>query len=223
VSAPPQHPAVGLFGGTFDPVPQGHLELARHVLNRCHLDEILFIPAPQPPHKGRPAVTFADRVAMLEAALAAEGERMHCSRIEAELSIPSYTVHTIEALRQSRGDCEYFFLIGADSLVDLPNWHRVHDLLAAVNLIAVRRDSLDEKDIGQILRVIDPSYRYDAHLGLWRNQRGRTVTYLNDLKLPVSSSQVRESLARGEVPAMLPPPVLAYIRSHHLYNWPEHR
>jgi nicotinate-nucleotide adenylyltransferase len=221
VSGSSQHPAVGLFGGTFDPVHQGHLDLARHVLERCRLDQVLFIPAPQPPHKGQPMAPFADRVAMLEAVLATEGERMRCSCIEAGLSTPSYTVHTVEALQKSGGQCDYSFLVGDDSLVDLPHWYRAGDLLAVLNLIVVRRKSLDTEEIGRILRVLDPSYRYDPHLGLWRNFRGRTVTYLDDLELPVSSSQVRESLARGEIPAMLPPAVLAYIRQHHLYEWKE--
>lgn len=218
-----RHPAVGLFGGTFDPVHQGHLELARHVLRRCHLDQVLFIPASQPPHKGRPTVAFAHRVAMLEAALAESeaGEPMRCSCIEADLPVPSYTVQTVEALQQDGLSCEYSFLIGGDSLIDLPNWHRVGDLLGSVNLIAVRRDALDPKSIGPILQALDASFCFDIGLGAWRNQRGRTVRYLNDLELPVSSSLIREGLARGEVSTMLPPAVFDYIRRHHLYGWQE--
>ncbi|MGE4558763.1 MAG: nicotinate (nicotinamide) nucleotide adenylyltransferase [Desulfobulbus sp.] len=219
-----RHPAVGLFGGTFDPVHLGHLELARHVLERCRLDQVLFIPAPQPPHKDRPAVAFRDRVAMLEAALAEAGEekRMRCSCIEADLPLPSYTVQTVEALQKTGHGCDYFFIIGGDSLRDLPHWYRAGDLIATVNLIAVQRDALNREAIGRILRSLDASFCYDAGAGLWRNRRGRTVTYLDDLELPVSSSGVREGLARGEVPSMLPPAVFAYIRQHHLYGWKEH-
>ncbi len=217
----PRHTGVGLFGGTFDPVHQGHLELARHVLNRCHLDQVLFIPAPQPPHKGRPRVSFRHRVAMLEAALAeaGEGERMRCSRIEAELPLPSYTVQTVEALQKSGHTCEYSFVIGGDSLRDLPQWYRASDLLALVNLIAVHRQTLDSEAIGSILRSLDASFRFEVERGLWRNRWGRTVRYLDDLELPVSSSLVREILARGEIPSMLPPSVFDYIRQHHLYGW----
>ena len=212
---------VGLFGGTFDPVHQGHVELARHVLNRCQLDQVWFIPAPQPPHKERPRVSFRHRVAMLEAALAeaGEGERMRCSCIEAELPLPSYTVQTVEALQKNGHACEYSFIIGGDSLRDLPHWYRACDLMTLVNLIAVHRQTLDPETVGSILRSLDASFRFDAEEGLWRNQWGRTVRYLDDLELPVSSSLVRASLARGEIPPMLPPSVFAYIREHHLYGW----
>jgi len=216
-----RHTEVGLFGGTFDPVHQGHLELARHVLNRCRLDQVWFIPAPQPPHKGRPRGSFHHRVAMLEAALAeaGEGERMRCSCIEAELPLPSYTVQTVEALQKSGQTCEYSFIIGGDSLRDLPHWYRASDLMALVNLIAVHRQTQTPEAIGSILRSLDATFRFDPELGVWRNQWGRTVRYLDDLELPVSSSLVRESLARGEIPPMLPPAVFRYIRQHHLYGW----
>nr|WP_321464524.1 nicotinate (nicotinamide) nucleotide adenylyltransferase [uncultured Desulfobulbus sp.] len=218
-----RHAAVGLFGGTFDPVHSGHLELARHVFNRCRLDRVLFIPALQPPHKEQPRSSFADRVAMLEAALseAGEGGRMRCSRLEADLPSPSYTVQTVAALQQSGENCEYFFIIGGDSLRDLPSWHRAGDLLATVNLIAVHRDTLDPRAIGPLLQSLDPSFAFDADAGLWRNRQGKTVRYLDDLELPVSSSLVRQMLAQGQVPAMLPPSVFRYIRQHHLYGWQE--
>ena len=219
-----RHQHVGLFGGTFDPVHQGHLELARHVLERCQLDQVLFIPAPQPPHKRRTIAAFVDRVAMLEAALAeaGAGDRLLCSRLEANLPQPSYTVQTVEALQKDGQEREYFFIIGGDSLVDLPNWYRAGDLLATINLIAVSRDRLDPKTIGPILQSLDVGFVYDNTRKLWCNQRGRTVRYLDDLRLPVSSSLIRERLARGESPPMLPRAVFAYIRQHHLYGWQEH-
>lgn len=213
-----------MFGGTFDTVHQGHLDLARHVLQRCRLDQVVFIPAPHPPHKRRPTASFADRVAMLEASLAAAGagERMCCSRIEASLPSPSYTVHTVEAIAQLSGPCDLFLIIGADSLLDLPHWHRAADLLAAVNLIVVQRHSLDQAEITRVLKTVDATYHFDALHGRWRNLRERSVLYLDDLELPVSSSLIRERLAQGEVPSMLPSVVFAYIRRHHLYGWQEH-
>lgn len=215
-----QQRAVGLFGGTFDPVHQGHLDLARHVLTRCHLDEVLFIPAPEPPHKHQPVASFEQRLAMLEVTLAAAGQRrLRCSRIEADLPTPSYTVHTVEALRALEAQHDYFLIIGADSLVDLPHWYRAGDLLAAVNLIVVRREHLEPGTIAGLLARLDPSYRGDAHLGLWHNRQGRSLRYLDDIELPVSSSLIRQQLARGEMPTMLPAPVLAHIRHHHLYGW----
>lgn len=218
-----QQRAVGLFGGTFDPVHQGHLHLARHVLKRCRLDEVWFIPAPEPPHKRLPVASYEERLAMLEAALAAECEkRLRCSPIEADLPRPSYTVQTVEALRRLEAQHDYFLIIGADSLVDLPHWYRAGALLAAVNLIVVRRDHLSADAVAALLADLDPSYRFDARLGLWHNGQGRSLRYLDDIDLPISSSLIRQQLARGLAPAMLPPAVLAHIQQHHLYGWQEH-
>ncbi len=222
MSVPEEGHAVGLFGGTFDPVHQGHLDLARYVLDRCRLDRLLFIPAPLPPHKRQPAVSFVHRVAMIEAALAecpGDRGRLRCSCVEETLPLPSYTIHTVEALIKAQAGHRFFLIIGADSLLDLPHWHRIEELLALVNLIVVNRDRITTDKVGRALASLDASYTFDAQQGLWFGRGGRTVEYLDDIELPVSSSSIREELARGKVPAMLPPAVLAYIKQQHLYGW----
>jgi nicotinate-nucleotide adenylyltransferase len=223
VAVTSEGPAIGLFGGTFDPVHQGHLDLARHVLAHCRLDTLLFIPAPRPPHKEQPSASFAHRLAMIEAALqhCGNGDRICCSAIEATLPAPSYTIHTVEALIREQGDRRYALIIGADSLLDLPHWYRAADLLALIDLIVVRRDTLKTNALETTLTTLDPTYRLDGPQGCWRNGAGRTVTYLGDIELPVSSSSIRDALSQGRVPAMLPPAVFDYIQAHHLYNWRE--
>ncbi len=212
---------IGLFGGTFDPVHQGHLALAGHVLDRCRLDSLLFIPAPAPPHKQPPAASFAHRAAMLAAALA-DGpyrQRVELSLIEGELPVPSYTIHTVEALRQRYGPQRFFLIIGADSLLDLPRWHRAGELLTLVSLIIVKRDAVSVPIINQALLALDPTFSYDFHQDRWVNGGGGTAQYLADVQLPVASSVIREALGQGRVPAMLPPAVLNYVKQHHLYGW----
>ena len=86
----------------------------------------------------------------------------------------------------------------------------------------VRREHLEPGAIAGLLADLDRSYRFDAHLGLWQNGQGRSLRYLDDIELPISSSLIREQLARGLVPSMLPPAVLAHIRHHHLYGWQDH-
>lgn len=210
---------IGLFGGTFDPVHSGHLHLARHVLDRCRLDSLLFIPAPRPPHKRQTAVSFAHRAAMIEAALREAHGRMQCSYIEEHLPTPSYTINTVEALTRQAPGQRFSLIIGADSLFDLPHWRRSGELLALVDLIVVRRDTVDAATINRALLSLDPGFRFDEHHGRWNGPGGRTVTYLSDIELPVSSSLIREELALGRVPAMLPPAVFSYIATHRLYGW----
>jgi len=198
---------VGLFGGTFDPVHQGHIDLALHVLARCRLDRLLFIPALLPPHKHRPTAFFAHRTAMI------------CCRIEARLPAPSYTNNTVRALLREEDECRYSLIIGADSLLDLPHWHRIDELLHLVDLIVVKRETIEAAAIDRALAILGPAFVSDAEQQQWHGLNGRTAVYLDDIELPVSSSAIRAELAQGKEPALLPPPVLAYIKSHRLYGW----
>ncbi len=215
---------IGLFGGTFDPVHEGHLLLARLALDRCRLDTLLFIPALQPPHKRQPLVSFAHRAAMLAAALADWPERhgMELSLIEATLPTPSYTINTVEALRHQAGSHRFILVIGADSLLDLPHWHRAPELLKLVSLIVVKRDTIETEAIAETLSILDPGCTWNQELELWQGGGGFTVEFLPDVELPVSSSAIREELRQGREPGMLPSSVFAYIKPHNLYGWPSH-
>ncbi|MDR2550911.1 MAG: nicotinate (nicotinamide) nucleotide adenylyltransferase [Desulfobulbus sp.] len=216
---------IGLFGGTFDPVHQGHIELALHVLARCRLDRLLFIPALLPPHKQQPVASFAHRAGMIEAALAdcrqTDG-RVRCSRIEERLPAPSYTLNTVRALISEEAGCRYSLVIGADSLLDLPHWHRIDELLQTVDLIVVKRDEIDRAAVDRALAALTPAFVPNpGHCDRWHGQGGRIALYLDDIELPVSSSAIREELAKGMAPALLPPSVLAHVRRHRLYGWKE--
>lgn len=212
---------IGLFGGTFDPVHEGHLALAGQVLHRCGLDRLIILPALAPPHKRQPEASFTDRAAMLTAALAdcPDRERIELSLIEGELPAPSYTINTVHALMARHGRHRYYLVLGADMLLDLPHWHRARELLALVSLIAVSRDNLDDAEFLRTLARLDPTLTLDPASGHWVGRGGNTVTYLRDLRFPVSSSTIRGELRRGRIPAMLPPTVLAYIQQHLLYGW----
>ncbi len=107
---------IGLFGGTFDPVHNGHLALARAALDTVQLTRLLFVPAACPPHKKEgPEASFADRTRMIDLAIASE-TRMSQSTVEAEREGPSYTVETLRALAQKLGqDVEIHLVVGADS------------------------------------------------------------------------------------------------------------
>lgn len=211
---------IGLFGGTFDPVHTGHLILARHVLERCDLDRLLFLPSLRPPHKRQPEASFAHRAAMLEVALADWPDgRVALSLIEGDLPQPSYTINTVQALRAHHGDHRYALVLGADMLCDLPHWHRAAELMDLVSLIVVNRDRLDEALFRQTLTRLEPSLIPDHTGDRWVGQRGNTVVFLRDLHVPAASSAIRADLHAGCPPAMLPPAVLAYIQHHHLYGW----
>ncbi|HED66988.1 MAG TPA: nicotinate (nicotinamide) nucleotide adenylyltransferase, partial [Planctomycetes bacterium] len=131
---------LGILGGSFDPPHGGHLHMARVARAARDLDHVLFVPAARPPHKpDRRLASGAERVHMLELLLA---DQSHVSiwTNELERAGPSYTIDTVEALREELGPRPIFFLIlGSDNLAGLPRWHRVEDLLALVEPIVIPR------------------------------------------------------------------------------------
>lgn len=133
---------IGIFGGSFDPVHHGHLILAREALETLALDTVLFVPAAQSPHKSawHPAGAAA-RWEMLTAAI--EGESaFFASRLELDRPAPSYSVDTVEQLRASTHDAQFFFLVGEDNLPLLQGWHRFADLERLVRFVVLARSRL---------------------------------------------------------------------------------
>src|SRR4051794_36672145 len=130
---------LAIFGGTFDPIHQAHLAVAREAADRFHLDQVLFIPAARPPHKQHgPRAPYEDRVRMAELATAGE-PRFRVSRLE-EGTARSYSIDTISKVRAGMAPAdELFFIIGADAFAEIRTWHRWRDVAAAVHFIIVSR------------------------------------------------------------------------------------
>ena len=184
-----------IFGGTFDPIHQGHLAIARKAADEFRLDRVLVVPAAHPPHKsGVTHVPYEHRVRMAE--LACEDEpRFVVSRLE-ENTVRSYSIDTIQKVRSSMapGD-ELFFIIGADAFAEIGTWHRWQEVICTVSFIVVSR----------------PGSRYTA-------PAGARVERLDSVDLPISSSDIRRALAAGGHPAEVPQRVLQYIVKNHLYG-----
>jgi nicotinate-nucleotide adenylyltransferase len=179
-----------MFGGTFDPIHTAHLIVAREAADAFSLDRVLFIPAGNPPLKEARA-NFEDRFNMTELACAAD-PRFIASRLE-DGARKSYSIDTIERVRASNG--ELFFIIGADAFAEIQSWHRWRDVIQAVEFIVVTRPG----------HVYSPPAEACVHR-------------LETVALPVSSSEIRQALARGEAPAGLPQSVLDYIHERGLYR-----
>lgn len=183
---------LGLFGGTFDPIHNAHVTVAREAADQFHLDQVWFVPAAHPPHKpDRMAASYEDRYRMVDLACKAD-PRFQPSRLEAGEK-KSYSVDTIEKVR-GMGE-EPFFIIGADAFAEIATWHRWQDLVRLTEFIVVTR----------------PGHDYTA-------PDGARVHRLDTVALPISSSEIRRRLAVGEIPPELPPPVAAYIAEKGLYR-----
>ncbi|MDQ2945150.1 MAG: nicotinate-nucleotide adenylyltransferase, partial [Acidobacteriota bacterium] len=174
-----------LFGGTFDPIHNAHLTVATEAAGAFGLDEVLFIPAGNPPHKAdSTTASYQDRFRMVELACASD-PRFVASRLE-EGEGRSYSINTIEKLWSP--DRALYFIIGADAFADIETWHRWNDVIRLTDFIVVTR----------------PGHDYGA-------PAQARVHRLDTLALPVSSSDIRSKLALGEIPAELPREVAQFI------------
>jgi nicotinate-nucleotide adenylyltransferase len=183
---------LALFGGTFDPIHNAHLTVAREAAAQFHLDEVWFVPAAHPPHKSdHTGATYEDRFRMTELACQVD-PRFVASRLEAGES-KSYSVDTVERVR-ARGEQPYF-IIGADAFAEITSWHRWQDLVRMTEFIVVTR----------------PGHQYAT-------PSGARVHRLETVALPVSSSEIRRKLAAGEIPPELPASVGRYIAERGLYQ-----
>jgi len=182
-----------LFGGTFDPIHDAHIEVAREVLRRFEVARVVFIPATRPHHKDRGAqASFEDRVRMAELACAGE-PRFEVSRIEENFE-RSYSILTVEKML-AEGAGPLSFLIGADAFAEIETWHRWKELVRMVEFIVVTRPGAE-----------------------WRLPAGAKVVEMPGLRLPISSSEVRRALASGEPDVPVPPAVREWIRERGLYR-----
>ena len=196
--------AVGLLGGTFNPVHEGHLSIGREALRLFALDAVWFIPCSVPPHKPAAGLASnADRLAMLRLALAGE-PRFAALSIEFDRPGKSYTLDTVRELQARHPDVEFVFIVGADTLPELPTWHRPLDLLARIRIVSLARPGF----------VPDP-----AAIQLpppWPQK------LLADLRpgrpLDVSSRDIRAKIAAGQPVPLVPDSVMRYIQEHNLYR-----
>jgi nicotinate-nucleotide adenylyltransferase len=199
---------IGILGGSFDPIHVGHLSVAQQAAEKLKLDEVVLVPAGSPPHK-RPArlASAEDRLAM--ARLAVRGlARLSVSDIEVRRPGPSYTLDTVREIKARLGsEHQYFFIIGADTVRELPTWHRAAELLAEVSLaIAVRPGY--EPDFGPVERSIGPEAAARLRDGL-----------LDIEPCDVSSTEIRRRLASGgDIGALLRTDVAEHIRRRGLYR-----
>jgi len=189
---------IGVFGGTFDPVHNGHLIMAQEAVVRLKLDRMLFMALNRPPHKRAPHLAQVEhRIAMLR--LATRGNaRFEVSRLEADRGGTSYTVNTLETLRRKlRG--ELFFLLGQDSLDDFARWREPEKILRLARLVVVPRGV--------------------KKAGLVPARVRRRVLVLEPPRIEISSTEIRRRLRRGlTVRYWTPDPVLRYMSRHGLYN-----
>lgn len=198
---------LGLFGGSFDPVHEGHLAPVRVARRELGLPRVIYLPTALPPHKPKRAFAPAHaRYTMVEMALLDE-EGLYASPFELTLDRPAYTIDTLEHFGRLYPGAELHLFLGGDSFVDLVHWHRWREIPGRARLVVLDR----------------PGWRLDLS-GLPEELAGMLhegqVVVMDRRPVDVSSTRLREALAQGEEPpaGALPPLVLNYIRKYDLYR-----
>lgn len=193
-------PALGVLGGTFDPIHYGHLIIAQSLVEELNLAQMLFLLSAHPPHKKAFAVApWQDRLQMMKLALQGN-PHFQTSDVELKRHGPSYTVETMKLL-QSRYAQRYrvLFIVGADSILEIFTWREPERLLDSRSLVVVPRPGFD-------LRKLDP-------------QVAEKVTVVHTPLIEISSSDIRQRISQGRsIQYLMPEEVTRYIRGHNLYG-----
>lgn len=195
---------LGILGGTFDPIHHGHLIAAAELRYALALDRVLLVPNADPPHKpGVPVSTASERLEMLRLAIAGAAW-LSVEPIEVDRGGRSYTVDTLQELAARESRAHLFFLMGEDSLKDLPTWHRPHDIVALAELGVATRPAV-AVDLETVFAEVPGA-------------RGRT--HLVDIpQIGISSRDIRSRVATGlPIQFQVPRAVEAYIRRHGLFR-----
>ncbi|MEE9370255.1 MAG: nicotinate (nicotinamide) nucleotide adenylyltransferase [Sedimentisphaerales bacterium] len=200
---------IALFGGTFDPIHLGHTAVAEAAAEHIGADKIIFIPAKCSPLKDSfPRASYDDRLAMMALAIA-DNEMFQLNDYELKKTGPSYTLETVRRFQAEFGsDTSIYWLVGADSIDDLPHWYKVAELIDECNLCVMFRAGCDPPDFTRF----EPVWGSGP---VEKLQRNVIPTPLID----ISSTEIRNRLAAGlNVADMLAPPVADYIHKHRLYQ-----
>ena len=193
----------GLYGGTFDPLHNGHIKVAQAAKNHLQLDRIIFIPAGDPPHKtGKDITDKAHRLAMVQ--MAAEAVGASVSDWELSRREKSYSVETVRHFKELYPTDEIFFIIGADSFRDMPSWWHYRELMGMCNFVVVSRPDVERSTFLS---------RFNG------DEKPPRVFFLDNIFMDISSTQIRQKVKEGEdISRLVPPVVAAYIKENNIYK-----
>lgn len=185
---------IGILGGTFDPIHNGHLLIANEVLACLHLDEIWFLPNYEPPHKEKTNfISNEERLKMLRLATM-DQPFFRIEPIELERPGPSYTYDTIKLLIEMYPEARFYFIIGGDMIEYLPKWYKIEELIRLVTFVGVER------------RKFSSETKYP-------------IIYVDIPKFDVSSSMIRERIKEGKtLKYLLPDEIIHYLKEKKLYE-----
>lgn len=198
--------AIGIMGGTFDPIHIGHLVIAETVRESLGLGGILFIPSNNPPHKDNSKITdAAHRFEMVKLAIG-DNPYFHASDVEVSREGITYSIDTLALLaKEYRNDRKYVYIIGADTVWDLVNWYKFEEVFNICSFAAVQRPGYDLNKLKKRINILERKYAAD-------------IKYVEAPAIDISSTEIRERIeSRKSVKYMVPEKVIQYIYENKLY------
>lgn len=210
---------IGLFGGSFDPIHNGHLALARAALEQLQLDQVRFLPAGQPWQRSTLSASNDARLAMVQQAIADESHFVADAR-ELQRSGPTYTYDTLRSLRAELGETAVLvWILGSDQLHNLPSWHRFEELFSLAHFAVAQRAGEAPLTVPPTL----PCRSCAADEAHWRSEPAGWLIRFAMPPVNLSASWLRAQLAQGQPPTdLLPAAVLQIIQQQHLYGFHGH-
>ncbi len=214
------HLGIGIMGGTFNPVHFGHLRAAEEVAQSLSLAQVIFMPAAQPPHKSPVGLApFRHRYRMLELAMVGNPS-FTLSDLENQRPGKSYSVETLTQQSTLYGkDEELYFVLGLDAFMELPTWKSYRQLFSLCHFVVVARPGYSATSLGTMLQdQVSDEYSFDQAVEGFIHPSHCTVYYREVTLLDISSSTIRQLLAKGRsVRYLVPDEVEAYIYQQGLY------
>lgn len=198
---------IGIMGGTFDPIHNGHLMLGEYAYRQFDLDLIWFMPNGNPPHKSNDSIESQTkhRVEMVKRAISGT-EYFSLQPYEAETKEVHYSYKTMDYFKRSYPEHEFYFIIGADSLFSIEKWVHPEILLKKCVILAAYRDEKGTEEMLAQIAYLNQKYQADIRL-------------LNTPNVDISSSEIREKLKRGQsIQEIVSDTVYAYIEENQLYR-----
>ena len=200
-----QNKKIGIMGGTFDPIHYGHLILAQTALEAFSLDEIMFVPSGTPWLKDSTKVLSKNKRVHMTGIAIEDNSDFALSTIEIEREGNSYSYETVEELKKQQPETEFYFILGADSLLEIEKWKHPDRLMAECILLVAVRDDCDEEGLQKHISYLKDKYNADVRI-------------LPAKRIDISSTDIRERIADGKsVRYMLPDSVIHFIAKNRLY------
>ncbi|KGP63479.1 nicotinate-nucleotide adenylyltransferase [Legionella norrlandica] len=209
--------SIAIFGGTFDPVHNGHIMTSLRIQAHFKFDDYYFLPCKIPAIKPPSYANSKQRVEMLTLAIKPYPDFKLDTR-ELDRDTPSYMVHTLESYRAEYNDSSITLIIGYDSLLTLPQWHQWKKIITLANLLVITREEFSKHPLPSLVQIFLKQYRNDDKSALFNHQAG--VIYLFDAgRYDISSSRIREKFKQHKDPKNdLPKSVYYYIKKQELYQ-----